>query len=430
MKDATPAGDAFRAAMQELELDAKGLPFCNVVNVCRILRNHPEWSGRLWFDSFHQRLRTDWDGCGARNWRDDDGVALTCWIQERQRMNRVSLAVVEQAVLLVGMENCRSEVLDWLRCLSWDGEARLDQLSVRGFGADDTDYAIAVGSNFVKGMVARAEKPGRKVDTALILEGPQGIGKTRALQALGGPWYGSLHSQFGTTDALLEMRGKWVIELPELEALSKREVEGIKAFISRDTDTFRTPYGRHPADVPRSCLFAGTTNESTYLRDSTGARRFWPLRCGRIDVDWIKANRTQLIAEALFRVRAGESWWELPEAEAAREQELRFEGDPWADRVETYLIGRDTVTIADILSDGLKVEVSHQDKRMQMRVAHILRRLNWQRDQIGASRRRIWQREHVEGGAGGSPVVLLKRPAPQGSALPEPPEPLSIKDQV
>jgi putative DNA primase/helicase len=408
-----------------LALDGKGNPYCNAANVCRILREHPEWAGRVWFDEFHQRLRTDWAGSGVRNWRDDDGVALTCWIQDQQRMSRLNLAVVEQSVLLVGMENRRSEIADWLRCLEWDGQGRLDQLVTRGFGADDTEYAIAVGSNFIKSMVQRIQKPGAKVDTAPIFEGSQGIGKTRALQAIGGPWYGEMHSQFGAKDALLEMRGKILIELAELEAMSKREVEGIKAFLSRKVDTYRAPYARHPVDVPRICVFAGSTNESTYLRDSTGARRFWPVRCGLIDVDWIKKNRTQLFAEALFRL-AREPWWEVPEAAAAHERELRYEGDPWADRVETYLALKDTVTIAEVLTDAIKMDTERQDKRAQMRVAHILRRLNWQRDQVGMSRRRIWRREVAEGSAGGAGVVHLQRAATQASALPEPPEPLYV----
>ncbi len=107
----------------------------------------------------------------------------------------------------------------------------------------------------------------------------------------------------------MQIRGVWIIELSELDSLSHSEVARIKAFMSRTTDRFRPPYGMRLVESPRQCIFAGTVNHSTYLRDETGGRRFWPIACGRIDVDALARDRDQLWAEAKARFEGGAVWW-------------------------------------------------------------------------------------------------------------------------
>jgi len=385
-------GDA-TALWQELDLqlDSKGRPFPNVYNAHRILAGHKHYAGKVWFDEFHQRIRTTLLGSPPRDWRDSDDAALLTFCQGPLEIPKMHVEAIRQAVTLLAADERRSEPREWINSLEWDSEARLGMLMSKGLGAEDNDYTMMVGENLIKACVARIERPGCKVDAMVVLEGGQGTGKTQAIELLAGPWYGSLISSFGTKDAYLEMRGKLLIEVAELEAMSKRETETVKAFLSRRVDTYRPPYGRHPVDVPRQCVFVGSTNESSYLRDATGGRRFLPIRCGRIDLDWIHTEREQLFAEAAWRVKHGESWWDVPSAQAQREQDDRFAEDPWFEVIDRHLALVDsTTTTTHILTDVLKIETGRQTKREQMRVATILERLGWLRARIGLKRTRTW----------------------------------------
>jgi predicted P-loop ATPase len=330
-------------------------------------------------------------------------------------------------VLHVANSDLRSEPRDWIRGLTWDGWPRLAQLMTKGFGCSESDYVIVVGENLMKAIVARAERPGCKVDHVVVLEGAQGIGKSQGVEIIGGPWYGSLHSSMGSKDFIQELMGKLVAELDELAGLPKREFEISKSVISRRQDTLRLPYGRHPVDVPRQTVFVGSTNESAYLRDPTGARRFVPVRCGSVDLRWIEIHRTQLFAEAAARLKRGEPWWDLPVDDVVREQEERYADDPWADPIERYLIGKSCTTMAYVLSDGLRIELARQDKSMQMRAARVLERCGWRRAQVEASRRRVWLPPDAAGGSGGSNVVRLNA---EGNHRHEPPEPPELLEGV
>jgi predicted P-loop ATPase len=171
--------------------------------------------------------------------------------------------------------------------------------------------------------------PGCKNDCALILEGPQGLKKSTALRVLGEPWFTDDIADIGSKDAQLQIRGAWIIEWSDLDAMSRVDISKVKAFMSRAIDRFRPPYGHRLVELPRESVFAGTTNSDSYLRDVTGARRFWPVRCGVIDIDSLKQDRDQLWAEAVVRFRDGASWWLekqfLVEA-AEMEQAERYEG--------------------------------------------------------------------------------------------------------
>ncbi len=136
-----------------------------------------------------------------------------------------------------------------------------------------------MGSRWLISAVARIFQPGCKADCCLILEGPQGIKKSTTLRTLAEPWFIDHIPELGTKDSLIQVHSAWVIELAELESISRAEVGSIKQFISTQTDTFRPPYGKRASDFPRQCVFAGSVNNNTYLRDETGGRRFWPVKC-------------------------------------------------------------------------------------------------------------------------------------------------------
>ena len=225
--------------------------------------------------------------------------------------------------------------------LRWDGMPRLDAWTMTHLGAEDTPLNRAFGSRWMISAVARIMRPGVKADHMLILEGPQGAKKSSALKVLAGEeWFTDELAEIGCKDAAQQMRGIWIIEIAELDAISRAEVSRIKAFLTRTTDRYRPPYERYIVTVPRQCVFAGSVNPETYLRDETGNRRFWPVRCGTIDLDALARDRDQLWAEAVKRYRDGAIWWlDEPDliAGAKAEQDRRYQTDAWDARIDRWL---------------------------------------------------------------------------------------------
>src|SRR5262249_44813747 len=148
--------------------------------------------------------------------------------------------------------------------------------------------------------IARAFEPGSQVDTALILEGlDQGEGKSTAIRILSMGFFTDELADIGSKDAVMQLHGAWIVELSELDAMGRAETSKVKAFLSRRSDRYRAPYGRHVADHPRQCTFAGTVNHNDYLRDETGGRRFLPIEVGGINKDALRQDVEQLWGEAL-----------------------------------------------------------------------------------------------------------------------------------
>jgi len=200
----------------------------------------------------------------------------------------------------------------------------------------------------------------------------------------------------------MQVRGVWIVELSELGTLGRAEAAREKAFITQQTERFRLPYGHRIVHVPRQCVFIGTTNLDTWLKDETGGRRFWPVRCGRIDVDALKQDRDQLWAEALVRYRAGVPWW-LEDTEviqdAIEEQRGRYVEDVWQDKViqhaeeESALPSgapRGSASVPEILQ-RLGLETSRQDQAAANRVSRCLKVAGWKRVNVGPRVSREWR---------------------------------------
>lgn len=220
------------------------------------------------------------------------------------------------------------------------------------------------------------------MDCCLILEGPQGQGKSALLNILGGEWYCDDVAELGTKDAPLGTRGKWILEFAELDSIAKATPSKIKAFISRATDHFRLPYDRRAGDFPRECIFAGTVNHAAYLRDETGGRRFWPVACGSINLDALRRDRDQLWAEAVDQYRKDKKWWlDTPELIKAAEnqQSERYDDDPWEPLIDGWLEARTDTSISEILGTALQKKPEHWTQADKNRVARILVRLEWER---------------------------------------------------
>jgi predicted P-loop ATPase len=180
----------------------------------------------------------------------------------------------------------------------------------------------------------------------------------------------------------MQLLGVWLVEIAELDSMTRTEVSRVKAFLSRSTDRFRPPYGRRIVEQPRRCVFAGTVNAFEYLRDETGNRRFWPVRCSVARLDELHRDRDQIWAEAVHEFKQGATWWldgALLIQEAEQEQADRLQQDPWQENIETFVSTRDDVTIAEILSKCVKKDADRWERKDEMRVGSVLRALKWER---------------------------------------------------
>jgi predicted P-loop ATPase len=280
-------------------------------------------------------------------------------------------------------------VREWLKSLKWDGEERLSTWLQAYLGAGGSElYLRAISRMFLISMVARIFRPGCKCDYMLVLEGAQGVEKSKACEVLAGEeWFTDDLSDISHKDSKLHLRGKWLVEIAELAAFTKAETEALKAFITRKTEKYRPPWGKKDVNEPRQCVFIGTTNTSAYIKDETGGRRFWPVVCGQIDIAKLVADRGQLFAEAVVLYHRGEPWWPDPSFELAHfkpEQDLRIEGDSWEEAIVKFLddpvfpVSRVTVTelAKKALGFAADAEIGIPDQR---RIIKVLTGLGWNR---------------------------------------------------
>jgi len=368
---------------------SRGKFLANVANALVALRHAPEWRGVLSFNESTLSVIAkapppfELPSPVPFAWADDHDVRTAAWLQYNGI--GVSKEIAGQAVQAVARERSFHPIRDYLDSTTWDQISRIDDWLTVYLGADSSEYIRAVGAKWLIGGVARICKPGCKVDTCLILEGEQGLLKSTALRTLAhDEFFTDDIADLGSKDSVLQTRGKWIIELGELDAMCRVETSRVKAFISRQVDHIRPPYGRHAIDLPRECIFAGSTNKTNYLKDETGARRFWPVVCGRIDIDALKRDRDHLWAEAVARFCAGEKWWldskTLLES-AAEEAQARYEGDPWDEKIAEWIKERQSVRLHDILEQCLGKTAETWRQADQNRVARSLRAKGWKRYQ-------------------------------------------------
>ncbi len=375
-----------------LEQGAQG-PRQSVTNAVRVLHHDPACEpSQLWYDEFLDHV------CAAdplpRRWRDDDDTRLTVYMQETTGMTTIAEHVVAKAVRYVARQRPRHLVREWLTSLVWDQEPRLehafeDYWGVQPIAELPSDYVRAVSRNFFLGMAARILRPGCQLDTMVVFEGPQGIGKTSALRLLASEaWYGVAHENVTSKDFLASLRGKWLIEIGELDAFSRAEVTRVKTVISTPIDHYRPSYGRETVDFPRQCVFAGTTNRDDWGSDETGLRRFLPMRCGVIDLKGLSVARAQLFAEAVAAVRTGAEWWTFP-VETSRVQADRLVESSWTEPVVAGLVGTQETTVVDVLVRILKFNLSEIRRPHELEVGKILRLAGWTKKDAKRSGRTV-----------------------------------------
>ncbi len=383
-------GLKFRHADIPVVRNDKGLPVWCPATAIAMLENHSDWQGCLCHDAFLQcdMLYRPVPGTDEiqdfeiREIRDTDIVQAQVWFN-RNGFPDATRNTVADAIQAAAGANTVDPLRDWLASLEWDRRPRLSSWLMNYLGAEESTYNVAVGRCWMISAVARVFSPGCKADGCIVLEGDQGSGKSSVLRELAGPkFFGDSLPDISSKDSKQFLRGKWIIELAELATLNRASFEAIKAFISRQIEQYRPSYGRKDIVEPRRCVFAGTTNRDDYLRDSTGNRRFWPVRTGSIDVEGVRRDRDQLWAEAVNAYQSGEAWWLSAEISklASLEQSERGEDDPWVVEVSRYCEGREFVACKPILAEALGFRSENMGQRETKRVAGILRSLGYQRD--------------------------------------------------
>lgn len=323
LKDQFDDPDEDTTWTQQLTLTKTGKVEDTIDNARIIMENDSRLKGRYFYDSFKEHMTV----CGdlpwialtdrvSTAWNDTDDSGLRSYIEKRY--NITSISKISDAVALAMLNCSRHPVREYLQGLAWDGTPRADTLFIDYLGAEDTEYVRTVTRKALIGAVARIMQPGCKHDHILVLVGPQGSRKSTTLAKLGKSWFSdSLYTVQGK-EAYEALQGFWIIEMGEMAATRKAELESIKQFVSKQTDSFRAAYARRTQERPRQCAFFGTTNDDEFLRDSTGNRRFWPVTVtekGRVTGDYITPELVdQVWAEVVVRYNAGEVWY-LDDAE-------------------------------------------------------------------------------------------------------------------
>ena len=438
--DEAPKSKGDRKWADDLEQTADGAFKSTVHNIKIILTNDARCRGAIAYNEFSNQnvLRKTMDFniptihvVKAKKRRNGTELsenaigAIRQFLETPRRLKGYGMNNVPERNLKDAINNAAQEfgfhpVRDYLRSLEWDGVKRLETLFIDYFGCPDNDYTREIAHHWAVSAVARIFEPGHKFDFVPILKGAQGKRKSTFLETLAvdSEWFGGL--TINTNDPrqmIMGMMGKWLLELPELAGFSRNQVAHIKGFMSAAKDNTRLPWGRTNVDFPRQSVMMGTTNESKYLRDETGNRRYWPIETNveTVDIERLQDERDQLWAEAYDEYLAmREDHPDLPflplylrskEAQQlAREAQANAMEDStaemWADRMEEWLDApitdrtgfdnlddgpqlRNRVTVTQLWEDGLGRDVKDYVREnppiMEAAIANLCKRGGWVR---------------------------------------------------
>lgn len=332
----------------ELQENADGRLLPSYYNLALILQGDAWWEDRMRWDEFRAvalfrpGVGDEWVELADEHERD---VALHLAASWRTNFSRETL---HEGLIWWAEQHRVHPVRRFLRASRWDGVRRLDTLLEHYFKCEPDGVSAPMGRKWLISACARVFEPGCKVDTMLVLAGGQGSQKSTGFAALAGPeWFSDAEMDLrNPADAAMLLRGAWMYEFGELDTLRRGEVTTVKAFLSRQVDRYRAPYGRNPANWPRQGILVGSTNEAAFLPDTTGNRRFWVRRVlpgAAIDVEALRRDREQIWAEAFALYQEGRGkpyhWWLTPEEEALASEgaEQHQIEHPWVDALRGWL---------------------------------------------------------------------------------------------
>lgn len=341
------AQEADKDWTKDLDADKHGRFENSIKNVITILSQDPMLKGALAFDDFEKQdvalKNLPWRKLALGSYLTDaDDSALREYLETVYGIT--SALKIKDGLAVHMQKNTFHPVRDYLNGLVWDGVKRLDRLLIDYMGAEDNELTRAFTRKTLVGAVARVFVPGIKFDTALIMVGGQGPGKSTLIDKLGGKWYSDSFGNMKTVGAYESLQGVWVMELGELAGMRKADVDEIKHFMAKRQDRYRVAYGKRTQKYPRQGIFIGTTNNDTFLQDMTGNRRFWPVTVDRDraykDVFTLSEKEVgQFWAEAKMQYESGEKIYldaDL-EAQAVIRQEAHLEEYPHAAAIINYL---------------------------------------------------------------------------------------------
>lgn len=321
--------------ISKLKLDGNGQIKKTINNAVLVLEHDPMLKGKIAIDEFANQGvvlgEVPWNSANEqRPWNDEDDANYANYMEQYYGIKGRDL--LSQALTIVSGRHRFNNVRKYLTSLKWDGKKRLETLLIDYLGAEDNIYTRAAVKKSLCAAIARAMEDFVKFDNMIILTGSQGIGKSTFLRVLGKDWFNDSLTTFEGKDAAELIQGVWIVEVGELTALSRQETNAVKQFLSKVDDIYRAPYGRRTARYPRRCIFFGTSNETEFLKDRTGNRRFWPIGVGEkkpIKSVWedLPKEADQIWAEAYMYYALGEKSYLEKDVEAIAELTQEYYSD-------------------------------------------------------------------------------------------------------
>jgi predicted P-loop ATPase len=380
------------------DLYSSGLLKKTLINVIHLMDILPDLKDILSYNQFTRDIeftrQAPWhvdpmQQSSPKVWSDSDAIGLKFYLAAKKELE-VNVNMIHEAAVLVSKHNTYHPVKNYLESIQWDKKPRVATWLTEYAGVNPSNYTNTVARKVLIAAISRIYKPACKFDHMLILEGKQGIGKSFICSILGKHWYGDPTLNVQDKDTIDAIRGKWILEVSEMECATRTETQALKAFISRQTDRMRPAYARTTEDFPRQSVFIGTINPESngYLKDTTGNRRFWPVYCSEIKIEKLKKDIDQIWAEALYLFKKGETLYlddiEI-QKEAEQEAESRRTEDPWTDLIRTWVntegeLGepRKHVTGRAVWEEGLGGAPRNFGRVEQIRISTVLQKeLGW-----------------------------------------------------
>jgi putative DNA primase/helicase len=390
-------------------------------NAAIIMTHHPAWKGSFFYNEFSEQIiksrsvpvvnGLDKGSSKPGPWIDEDTAAARVWFQAVEKMI-IPAADFALALVHASRQNRKHPVREYLNERKWDGKSRIDTVLVDYFGVEDTLYARGVSRCWFISAVARIMEPGCQADYALILEGPQGLGKSRALRHLmpsgKGSWFSETGIVIGNKDSYQNIHGVWIYCLDEMASVHVADVRTMKNFLTSPDDRYRPPFGHVPQNFLRQNIFACTINPEAggYFADRTGNRRYWPVYCTKLDIEGLVKVRDQIWAEARAvyskpmpsaQRPVASRWW--PDAKltalCVEEQKKRLHIEPWTEVIDGWIKSgcprRDEdnhfttdrvntargLTTSEVLQHALGVNPAQMSVGSAMKAARILKELGF-----------------------------------------------------